>query len=538
MTVLSHRSAPYEPPALKGTGITLARASELAQGAPPATPFEHASAPALRHGWTMSTWAEANQRTYTAALAQAHLQYGSAADKLVKDREADPTKARRPSSRALIEWPAYPPSTDTAIHGKPGSGALYDLGQRLWAAHHGRPAPRLVMPVIHALDPEPRPEFEGQMLTATAYVARQKGEWRIRIDRPGHEPQYVTVHARDSGWLLSTLAEPEVPMRLVIPNQGTLDQLHSVMLGFRAGALAGTAAARACHLIAWWVDRADHPAAGAVINLTSALSQRWLLPSPLDERDIAKWATALGVTPVGRSPIEAMADLHERVAGLPPELPGKDGDADTATFQRIGTYEEWRWPDTPRAAVVGWRAREASVDDLAERLSRDPLWMERSRWTGDVSVGCVIDASVREDGEVTRTEIRIAVGDAPMRQKPGQLVSVVGPSKDGEWGFKRSGVIAALSYEPGRGTILVVHELDKLWVRRLGELADSGAAPLVQVAKKQYVTGEASARAKAYKATKDESWVGRPRGADQVGPRKVRRQLPVQAIVFLAPDAA
>lgn len=280
----------------------------------------------------------------------------------------------------------------------------FDLGLRLHAATHQRPARRLThSPVITGTSP-------------VAVRARNVGD-TVRVDAAS--PDAVgTATGADALRLLADLGvmitAPQ-PVTLVSDQSGTVAALTRLA----RGALDGPGESVAAH-IGWWADRADYPGGGAVVDLLAASRTFWATgTTPTAERRADTWRTWLGLA---EDTVSGLLIWHRLLTDAPP-LRWLDAlhNSDLAAYRHAQHQHtegrDWRWPDSPARAALGLKERCDAADLYAAALLTDPTYRRRAVHTGDVVTG----TATRLPGRSRRLDVTCARLDARLR--PGSDVT-------------------------------------------------------------------------------------------------------------------
>lgn len=253
----------------------------------------------------------------------------------------------------------------------------YDLGQRLHAAHTGRPVGRLIhSPVPTLTDPiAVRANTSRGVTTITAGTA---------VDGPAR-----TAHGRDALALLDELGvsiTAETHPTLVTDDRTTLPTLAALARTVAPDSpLSAPAAA-----LGWCAERADFPGGTAVVDLLDACRRRFLTGTDPDaEHHAGTWRTWLGVTDAATPGL--LATLTTLTAGEPLPLLATLADDDAYAWERAQAEHadgwDWRRPDTPGRAATGLRGRCDAADLHATAFLGDPLFRARAVHTGHVVTG-------------------------------------------------------------------------------------------------------------------------------------------------------
>jgi hypothetical protein len=271
------------------------------------------------------------------------------------------------------------------------SVGLFDLGQRLRSATLVRPVARSTFaPVLPPINP-------------VAITLSGAGDGAIVR---ASDATQVTTATRPSA--LSALTELGVSLgpesrTLVIPDRNTLSRLVELARSTDPASSSATTAA----VIGWWSQRADHPGTGAVLNVTVACSDRWVLGVPPDdEHQSAVWRTWFGITdtgPRGLLELAAIVSAGQTLPGLETftEDDQRSWESFTTRLADPKASWDWRMRDNRREAALGLATR-CDAAELYESLRLgDPLVATRESFSGTVVTGIVTAVSARTRIEVT-----------------------------------------------------------------------------------------------------------------------------------------
>jgi hypothetical protein len=160
-------------------------------------------------------------------------------------------------------------------------------------------------------------------------------------------------------------------------------------------------------VIGWWALRADHPGTGAVLDLITACSARWVLGvPPTDERDLRTWPTWLHVADRGPGGLLEIAAAVSAGTTLPGLEAFAEDDRDSWELFGARTRDpkspwDWRRRDSRREAALGLATR-CDATELGERLRLgDPLVTVRESFAGTVVTGIVTALPARRVVELT-----------------------------------------------------------------------------------------------------------------------------------------
>lgn len=286
------------------------------------------------------------------------------------------------------------------------SADLYDLATRLRAAHHGA----VVHRSTHATALVP---FHPVALTTTR---NSDGSITLAATSDGQHAEGTDADALAA---LDTLCVDltEAHRTLVIATRTDLRALAD--LAHRHGrSTSALGHQRVASVLAWWVQRADHPGTGAVLVVVDALRDRYTLPTgPEAERHLATWCTALAVPTTGPAALLDLATLA--TSGTALQGLGEAREADHRSWayhrDRMLAGRPWATRDSRREAALGLTARCHAAELHDSNRLRDPLVAAREAFTGNVVTGHVTHADrhtltivtsrpisrLRVDGEVT-----------------------------------------------------------------------------------------------------------------------------------------
>jgi hypothetical protein len=259
------------------------------------------------------------------------------------------------------------------------SVALFDLGQRLHAATLGQPVARCrfapVLPPVEPIAVTIAGAGEGALVRAADTTRRR-------------------VASRPDA--LSALLELGVglgpdPRTLVVADRGALDKLVELARHTDSTSANWHVAAT----VGWWDQRSDHPGTGAVLIVTTACGERWVLGvPPTEERKLATWRQWLQVADSGPRGLLELADLvasGTTLAGL--ETFAEDDRRSWDYFRsRVldpATLWDWRTRDSRREAALGLATRSDAAELYESLRLADPLVALREAFGGTVVSGVV-----------------------------------------------------------------------------------------------------------------------------------------------------
>jgi hypothetical protein len=257
--------------------------------------------------------------------------------------------------------------------------ALFDLGQRLHAATLRRPVACCnFAPVLPPVEP------------VAATVA---GAGEGALVRAADETHQTVASGPDA---LSALKDLGVglgaePRTLVVADRRTLDKLVELARHTDSSSPNWHVAAT----VGWWDQRADHPGTGAVLIVTTACSERWVLGvPPTDERKLATWRQRLHVADSGPHGLLEIADLlasGTTLGGL--ETFAEDDRRSWEYFRsRVldpATPWDWRTRDNRREAALGLATRSDAAELYESLRLADPVVAIREAFGGTVVSGVV-----------------------------------------------------------------------------------------------------------------------------------------------------
>ncbi len=264
------------------------------------------------------------------------------------------------------------------------SGALFDLGARLRAAHTGQPvavaayAPTL--PPVSGIAADVDTDGEHVYLTATDGRSTLTG-----MDRAGLDA------------LAALGARMDATHRTLIV--GTARDLATLTALARA-----YPDAPAAPVIGWWDERADYPGTEAVHIVTARARLRWVLGvHPDRERETATWTTWLGVPTTGPQALFDLALLTASGATLPGLLHASTLDA--ASWERygkrIGAGRRWWARDTRSDAALGLLGRSHATEWFDSIRLDDPLVSVAAAHDGTLVPGTITGTTRANPGTLT-----------------------------------------------------------------------------------------------------------------------------------------
>jgi hypothetical protein len=161
--------------------------------------------------------------------------------------------------------------------------------------------------------------------------------------------------------------------------------------------------------VGWWDQRADHPGARAVLIVTTACSERWVLGAPpTEERKLTTWRRWLHVADSGPRGLLEVADLVASGATLAGLETFAEDDRRSWDYFRSRVLDpatpwDWRARDNRREAALGPATRSDAAELYESIRLADPLVATREAFGGTVVSGVVrrvLSDAVIEDNEV------------------------------------------------------------------------------------------------------------------------------------------
>jgi hypothetical protein len=147
--------------------------------------------------------------------------------------------------------------------------------------------------------------------------------------------------------------------------------------------------------VGWWDQRADHPGTGAVLDLSSACGERWVLGvPPTDERRLTTWQRSLQVAAADPDGLLELAGLVAAGETLPGLDTFAEDDRRSWEYFRSRVLEpatpwDWRAPDNRREAALGLATRNDAAELYASLRLTDALVARREAFGGIVVSGLV-----------------------------------------------------------------------------------------------------------------------------------------------------
>lgn len=392
------------------------------------------------------------------------------------------------------------------------SADLFDLAGRFRAAHTGRVQPRMV----HS------PVWPGGRLVAALV---RKGPDGIQVEARRRGAPAVVAAGPGAVGAFGSLGEPGSDFEcLVVADRR---QLALLVEAAHASPASDFALNRNAAVVDWWGQQAEHPGSRAVIVLTDACRQRWVTgEAPDAEAEIGTWLRWLDIPSKGVEPTIVLLDLAETVADGP-LLASFDPKVDEHSWSWLrdsanGDFARaWRYPDSPRSAAVGCRARCDAADHYARALVDDPAWAERETHSGRVVDGQMVKM---DDG------LRVVTVQEACRFREGSRVCVadVAAPPPGPDAKPCVAVVEAMSWDASTGARV----LDLRWTDK--NQLPVGAGVTVRLTPEVRSPGVA-ARGRGNLATRfsTATWLTQPR---KVAKPVIRRNVPLDIVVATAGD--
>ena len=222
----------------------------------------------------------------------------------------------------------------------------------------------------------------------------------------------------------------------MIADRDTLSRLVELARSTDPASSSATSAA----VVGWWSQRADHPGTGAVLNVTVACSDRWVLGVPPDdERQLSVWRTWFGIADTGPRGLLELATLVSAGQTLPgletfTEDDQRSWESFVARVSDPKTSWDWRMRDNRREAALGLATR-CDAAELYESLRLgDPLVATRESFSGTVVSGVVTAVSARTRIEVTLDYLACRLREnAAVEGSPGYPRDVPTANGRGPW---------------------------------------------------------------------------------------------------------
>jgi hypothetical protein len=274
---------------------------------------------------------------------------------------------------------------------------LFDLGQRLRAAHTGQPveiaAYAPVLPPVNPIACEVDTDGEHIYLTAASDTATATGADRAALAA-----------------LAALGADLTAPHRtLVVGTAREAGLLASLAHQYRGDPAAA--------VVGWWDQRIDYPGTEAVHVVTEAARRRWVLGvHPDRERETATWREWLGVTGTGPQALLTIARMTASGSTLLDLLSAARADADSweRHQKRITAGRDWWMPDSRIDAAMGLVARSHAAEWYESLRMNDPRVALASAHDGSVVPGTVVavtdwEAIIEADQPLSRLRVDSAV---------------------------------------------------------------------------------------------------------------------------------
>jgi hypothetical protein len=222
----------------------------------------------------------------------------------------------------------------------------------------------------------------GCTIDLSAYAGGKVAAATVRAGSPA-QPGSTRPATGDSA------AEVSEPFRtLVVADAGTLSRLQRLLTSTGRGGRWDAQAS----VLAWWLQRAEHPGSAAVLNVVAACAARWYPGAPpAADRHLDTWRHWLNVSPAAEHG-EALLALAETVAAGE-SLPGLEAgaQADERSWEyhltRLTGGWDFRRHDTRTEAALGLATRCDATELFASQVLDDPLVADRARFEGSVITG-------------------------------------------------------------------------------------------------------------------------------------------------------
>jgi len=212
---------------------------------------------------------------------------------------------------------------------------------------------------------------------------------------PGTTPQPGTGTTRRAAPATSTDDDdaPSEPFRtLVVSDTATLRRLHTILAKTPRGSRWDAQAA----VLAWWLQRGEHPGTAAVLDIVTACTARWYTgEAPRAERHPETWLAwhhlSTNTTPGTATGQDLLHLAHLVTAGT--ALPGLDhsaaGDERSWKYHldRLAGGWNFRRPDTRTKAALGLATRCDAAELYESQRLDDPLIADRARFDGTIVTG-------------------------------------------------------------------------------------------------------------------------------------------------------
>ena len=353
-------------------GVSVDRVPVLAAGGVPAGDAEEAAAPALRAGWLSSEWAECDN--------------------------------------ALV--------CDVPTGGAP-MVSLFDLGVRVRAWVERRPQVRLS-----------RPSFtlgSGSVWVRDPVAVYMSGSGQDTVFHVGvllSGTEFVTERVLPGGLCpkLATLVRSGSSRGLVVDCPATLAAMRRCAeMSDPTDPVLEPAAVH----VEWWSERAEFPASGATVVLSSVLADRYCIP--VDHPTYMSWVTWFGLGDVSADSRlcvlwqRAVAGAGDHPVAVDRAVDRCDSDSFTGMFRRMDKGLDWRHGDSVIDAAAGLAARESSASVAAYLTAIDPVGFVRARFVGDTAQGAMFGRDSEGRGHMVRLD------GFPCRLRDGERVKIIDP---------------------------------------------------------------------------------------------------------------
>lgn len=331
-------------------------------------------------------------------------------------------------------------------------------------------------------------------------------------------------------------ADPDAPSEpfrtLVVADAATLQRLHTVLAHTPRGSRWDAQAA----VLAWWLQRAEHPGSAAVLNVVATCTARWYTGDvPRAERHPETWLAWHHLTTPTPAPALAtgadlldLADLATNGTPLPGLEPTATGDERSWKYHldRLGGGWNFRRSDTRTEAALGLATRCDATELYDSQRLDDPLVADRARFDGTIVTGTLT--------WINNRSVELTADRLPCRLRAGS--SIEGTTTGGT----ATGFRATVSDTRMSSTGELVFTLDDLTVRG-GSRSKKTASTLSALAVGQHVElrpqrvlasqQQQSRSNRRFRYTGGGNWLVR-----ETTPAPTRRDVPWDVIVAAATD--
>ena len=225
-------------------------------------------------------------------------------------------------------------------------------------------------------------------------------------------------------------ADPDAPSEpfrtLVVADAATLQRLHTVLARTPRGSRWDAQAA----VLAWWLQRAEHPGSAAVLNVVATCTARWYTGDvPRAERHPETWLAWHHLTtpnPTLGSATGAdlldLADLATNGTPLPGLEPTASSDERSWKYHldRLGGGWNFRRSDTRTEAALGLATRCDATELYDSQRLDDPLVADRARFDGTIVTGTLT--------WINNRSVELTADRLPCRLLPGAASKAAPPT--------------------------------------------------------------------------------------------------------------